>query len=69
MLKYPMRAAVVLEKGIKAKLVKKDEKNMKLLGTSYTMSQDMGKAIEAWREAAKISEEGDNYYRLGTGSG
>jgi len=60
----PYEAAVVLEKGIKAKLVKKDEKNMKLLGTSYTMSQDMGKAIEAWREAAKISEEGDNYYRL-----
>ena len=60
----PYEAAVVLEKGIKAKLVKKDEKNMKLLGTSYTMSQDMGKAIDAWGEAARLSKEGDNYYRL-----
>ncbi len=60
----PFEAATVLEQGIKVKLVKKDEKNMKLLGTSYTMSQDMAKAIDAWREAAKLSDDGDNYYRL-----
>ena len=65
----PFEAATVLEQGIKVKLVKKDEKNMKLLGTSYTMSQDMAKAIDAWREAAKLSDDGDNYYRLAQASG
>lgn len=60
----PFEAAQVLEKGFKSKVVKKDEKNAKLLATAYTMSQDMSKAIDAWRDAATYSKEGSLYYRL-----
>lgn len=60
----PFEAAKILEKGMKEKLVEKSEKNLKLLATSYTMSQDVTKAIDAWGEVAKTSKEGVNYYRL-----
>jgi tetratricopeptide (TPR) repeat protein len=60
----PFEAAQVLEKGFKSKVVEKDEKNSKLLATAYTMSQDMSKAIDAWREAAAFSDDGTLYYRL-----
>ena len=60
----PFEAAKILEKGVKDKVVKKDEKNLKLLATAYTMSQDVSKAIDAWREVAKTSKEGENYFRL-----
>ncbi|MFT4631214.1 MAG: tetratricopeptide (TPR) repeat protein [Candidatus Azotimanducaceae bacterium] len=60
----PFEAAQILELGIKNKIVTKDEKNAKLLATAYTMSQDMSKAIDAWRDAAAYSKEGSLYYRL-----
>jgi tetratricopeptide (TPR) repeat protein len=60
----PYEAAQVLEMGIESKVVTKDEKNAKLLATAYTMSQDMSKAIEAWRDAAAYKKEGALYYRL-----
>lgn len=60
----PYEAAMVLEKGMKDKLVARDEKNLKLLGQAYTMSQEMQKAIVVWREAAKVADTGELYYRL-----
>ncbi len=60
----PFEAATILEKGFKDGIVEENEKNLKLLATAYTMSQDMNKAIDAWRDATKFTEEGELYYRL-----
>ncbi len=60
----PYEAASVLEKGFKDGLVEENEKNLRLLATSYTMAQDMAKAIDAWRDATKHTEDGDLHYRL-----
>lgn len=60
----PFEAATVLEKGFKDGIIKENEKNLKLLATSYTMAQEMGKAIDAWRDATKFADEGELHYRL-----
>ena len=60
----PFEAAQVLEKGFKDGLIEENEKNIKLLATSYTMAQEMAKAIDAWRDATKYAEDGQLYYRL-----
>jgi len=60
----PFEAASVLEKGFKAGLIEENEKNLKLLATAYTMSQEMSKAIDAWRNATRFTEEGELHYRL-----
>ncbi|MDA8627308.1 tetratricopeptide repeat protein [Pseudomonadales bacterium] len=60
----PYEAAIVLEKGIKDKLVETSEKNLRLLATCYTVAQEMSKAIDAWERATKSSEDGDIQYRL-----
>ncbi|MDZ7641231.1 MAG: tetratricopeptide repeat protein [Desulfurivibrio sp.] len=54
----------MLEKGIEDGLVEEDLKNLKLLATAYTMSQEMDEAIGAWRDATKHAEDGQVYYRL-----
>jgi tetratricopeptide (TPR) repeat protein len=46
------------------KIVKENEKNMKLLAQAWTMSQDTSKAIKAWEDATKFAEDGEIYYRL-----
>ncbi|MCB1692938.1 MAG: tetratricopeptide repeat protein [Pseudomonadales bacterium] len=60
----PYEAAQILEKGFKDGIVEENEKNIKLLATAYTMAQDMGKAIDAWRDATKYADNGELYYRL-----
>lgn len=60
----PFEAAQVLEKGFRDGLVEENEKNIKLLATAYTMSQEMSKAIDAWRDATKYAEDGQLFYRL-----
>jgi tetratricopeptide (TPR) repeat protein len=60
----PFEAATVLEKGFKAGLIEENEKNLKLLATAYTMSQEMSKAINAWRNATRFTDDGELHYRL-----
>jgi tetratricopeptide (TPR) repeat protein len=60
----PYEAAEVLEQGFTNKILKNTEKNLKLLATSYTMAQEVEKAITAWENAAKKVGSGENYYRL-----
>lgn len=60
----PYEASQILEKGFKEGLIKENEKNLKLLATAYTLSQEMNSAIDAWRDAAKFAEDGETYYRL-----
>lgn len=61
----PFEAGSILERGMDSTLIEKNEKNLRLLAQSWSMSQDMGKAIESWRAASKFSEDGQTYYRLG----
>lgn len=60
----PYEASQILEKGFDAGVVEENEKNIKLLATAYTLAQEMNSAIDAWRDAAKYSEDGETYYRL-----
>ncbi len=60
----PYESSVILEKGLKSKVVERSEKNLKLLATSYTMAQEMSKAIDAWRAATKITEDAELHYHL-----
>ncbi|MGB1537989.1 MAG: tetratricopeptide repeat protein, partial [Pseudomonadales bacterium] len=60
----PYEAASVLERGLKDKIVEPNEKNLRLLATCYTLSQDMGKAIDAWERASQYAEDGEIFYRL-----
>ncbi|MFT6437913.1 MAG: tetratricopeptide (TPR) repeat protein [Candidatus Azotimanducaceae bacterium] len=60
----PFEAARILQKGFDEGLVEKNEKNIKLLAMSYTMSQDMDQAINAWEEATKFADDGELHYRL-----
>jgi tetratricopeptide (TPR) repeat protein len=60
----PYEAALVLEKGFKEDVIEANEKNLKLLATCYTMSQEYSKAIDAWRDATKFDEDGETFFRL-----
>ena len=60
----PYEAAMVLEKGLDEDVINRNEKNLKLLATAYTMAQEMPKAIVAWGNAAQYAKDGDIYYRL-----
>jgi len=60
----PYEAARILEEGFESELVERTEKNLRLLAQSYTMAREMGKAIEAWRDATKFAEDGELHYRL-----
>ncbi|MDK1023170.1 MAG: hypothetical protein QGD92_02940 [Gammaproteobacteria bacterium] len=60
----PHEAAVVVQKGFDDGLIKRDEKNMKLLAQAWTMSRDTTKAIDAWGRATEYAEDGEIFYRL-----
>ena len=60
----PHEAAVVLDSAFKEDLLSADEKNLRLLAQAYTMSKDYDEAIDAWKRTAKVSRNGDHYFRL-----
>lgn len=60
----PYEASMVLKRGLEEGTVSRNEKNLKLLATSYTMAQEMPKAIDAWSDAADYAKNGDIHYRL-----
>lgn len=58
---YPYRAAKILDKGMKDKVVKRTERNLETLAKAYGQSQEKRKAIPLMKEAAKLAENGDLY--------
>jgi len=60
----PYEASQILEKGFKEKSIEQNEKNLRLLATAYTMSQETNEAIDAWRDATKYAEDGELFFRL-----
>ncbi len=61
----PWKAAKVLDKGLKDKIVKPTAKNLQVLGNAYSMAQEKTKAIAVLEKAAAKSDEGKIYYHLG----
>ncbi len=61
----PWKAAKVLDKGIKAKVIKPTAKNLQALGNAYSMAQEKTKAIKVLEKAAAKSDQGKIYYHLG----
>ncbi|MFT6644633.1 MAG: tetratricopeptide (TPR) repeat protein, partial [Patiriisocius sp.] len=60
----PFEAASILEKGFKSELIEKNEKNIRLLATAYTMSRNYSQAIDSWKEATNYAKDGEIFYRL-----
>lgn len=61
----PIKAAWVIEKGMKDGAIKKEGKNYELLGQAYLNAQEMRKAEAPLRIAAKALDDGDIWMRLG----
>jgi len=60
----PYEASQILEKGFDEKAIEENEKNLRLLATAYTLSQETNAAIDAWRDATRYAEDGDLHFRL-----
>ncbi|GAB1258494.1 tetratricopeptide repeat protein [Aurantivibrio plasticivorans] len=61
---YPYKAAKVLDKGIKDKIVEPTAKNLELLGVSWSLSKEKDESIKVMEQAAKKSDDGELYARL-----
>ena len=57
---------MVINDGIKKKIIKENEENLKLLSSSYFYSRDLKNGIEILVKAEKISDDPDLSFRLGT---
>ncbi len=61
----PWKAAKVLDKGIKRKQIEPTSKNLELLGNSFRHAQEVKRAIPVMAAAAKKSDKGELWARLG----
>lgn len=55
----PFKAAQVMEKGIKDKLIEANEKNVKFLAQSWVGAKEYDQAIATYAELAKLTDNGD----------
>jgi tetratricopeptide (TPR) repeat protein len=60
----PYKAAQVLEKGIKDKIVEDNDRNLRLLSQAWYTAREDKKAIPPLRRAAELSGDGELYVRL-----
>lgn len=60
----PFRAGVVLESGIEDGIVEKNPRNYRLLSQAWTLAREDAKSIEALKEAAALSDDGELDARL-----
>ena len=61
----PYKAARLLEREMEAGRVSKDAKNYRLLSQAWMLAMEDEKAIPALTEAARMSDDGELYVRLG----
>ena len=61
----PYKAAVLLEKEMGEEIVKSNERNLRLLSQAWYQAREDQKAIPPLERAAKLSEDGSLYVRLG----
>ena len=64
--KSPLKSVLVMNDGIKKKLIKENEENLKLLSSSYFYARDLENGIKILVKAEKISDDPDLSFRLGT---
>ena len=64
--KSPLKSIMVINDGIKKKIIKENELNLKLLSSSYFYSRDLENGIKILVKAEKISDDPDLSFRLGT---
>ena len=60
----PLRAAKVMEQGFEDGIVEKTSRNLQSLGQAWQLAQEVAKAIPAYEDAAKLSDDGKIYERL-----
>jgi len=60
----PYRAALILEKGMKDEIIKKNAKNLELLGTAWYQSKDLKRALKSLESASKYADTGNLQARL-----
>jgi len=60
----PYKAASLLDKEIKAKIVEDNERNLRLLSQAWYQAREDEKAIPPLEKAAEISQDGELYVRL-----
>jgi len=61
----PYKAAVLLEKEMGEEIVKSNERNLRLLSQAWYQAREDQKAIPPLERAAKLSDDGSLYVRLG----
>ncbi|MEM6649398.1 MAG: tetratricopeptide repeat protein [Pseudomonadota bacterium] len=61
----PYRGGQLIEKEMAAGRVEKSLKNLELLSQLWSMAREQRKAIASLTEAARLSDSGELYYRLG----
>ena len=64
--KSPLKSVLVINDGIKKKLIKENEENLKLLSSSYFYARDLQNGIKILVKAEKISDDPELSFRLGT---
>jgi len=60
----PYKAAEVLEKGINAKIVEENDRNLRLMSQAWYQAREDLKAIPPMAKAAKMTKDGELYVRL-----
>lgn len=60
----PIRAAAVIQKGLKDEIIKETEQHLRSLGQAYQLAQEVRLAIPAFEQAAMLAEDGAIYERL-----
>jgi tetratricopeptide (TPR) repeat protein len=60
----PYKAASIIDKGIKEKIIEPSSKNLELLGNAWRSAQEIKRAIPEMAKAAEKSDKGDLWARL-----
>ena len=62
----PIKAAKVLEKHVKSGFVKKDDKVLRSIASSYQQAKEFKEAADYYGQSASLSSDPDSYQRQGT---
>jgi tetratricopeptide (TPR) repeat protein len=62
---YPYGCARIIEKGMQDGIIPEDEGNLSFLSTCYQIAREDEKAVTPLERAAAMSDDGENYSRLG----
>jgi tetratricopeptide (TPR) repeat protein len=60
----PYRAAVIIEKGIKDKIIEPSAKNLEVLGTAWYQAKELNRALQSLERASKKSDSGNLQARI-----